>query len=81
MIRLAPDIACMLYIGGLLLCLTILWWRWHTQLKNKTYVRLKQRRLTCELCKSEYLDESFTHFHKCPICGCLNVSEEQEGEK
>ena len=81
MIHLAPDMACMLYIGGLILGLTVLWWRWHTRLKKKKYLRLKSRRMTCELCKSDYLDESFTLFHKCPICGCLNASENQTIKK
>lgn len=77
MIKISPDIACMLYIGSLLLGLIILWWKWNTRLKKKEVVKLRSRRLTCELCKSEYLDESFTSFHKCPICGCLNLFEEE----
>lgn len=74
MIEISPDTACLLYIGGLLIGLIALWWRWSMKWKRRDISKLQVRKLTCELCKSNYLDESFTEFHRCPICGCLNTS-------
>lgn len=76
MIELAPDTACMLYVGSLLLLLFLSWLRASQRAKKREIVRLSSTRATCEYCGASYLIESFTPFHRCPTCQCINTKKD-----
>jgi hypothetical protein len=72
MIEIDPDTGCMLYVGGLILLLLITW-LWSTQkAKKREIIKLTTIHVTCEYCSASYLVETFTQFHRCPTCNCVN---------
>jgi hypothetical protein len=72
MIKIAPETACMLYVGGILLLLLLTWIFHSRKAKSRDIVKLSTVHTTCEYCGAAYLVESFTAFHRCPHCQCLN---------
>jgi len=72
MIEISPETACMLYVGGILLLLLLTWVFHSRKAKHRDIVKLTTVHATCEYCGSSYLVESFTTFHRCPHCQCLN---------
>ncbi len=78
MIEIAPETACMLYVGGVLILLLITWLRHSHTAKRRTNVRLTSVHTKCEYCSSSYLVESYTQFHRCPHCKCMNSSSRQD---
>ena len=74
MIEIAPETACMLYVGGLLILLLVTWLRHSQKAKSRDIVKLTAVHVTCEFCSSSYLTESFTSLHRCPHCQCMNRS-------
>lgn len=72
MIEISPETACMLYVGGLLLLLLWTWIRHSQRAKRREVVKLTTMHVTCEFCSHSYLAETFTPYHRCPNCHCLN---------
>ena len=72
MIEIAPETACMLYVGTLLFLLLATWLLRSRKAKYRDSVKLTTIHATCEYCGAAYLVESFTAFHRCPRCHCLN---------
>ena len=72
MIEIAPETACMLYVGILLFLLLTTWLLRTRKAKYRDIIRLTTIHATCEYCGTSYLVESFTTFHRCPHCQCLN---------
>ena len=72
MIEIAPETACMLYVGTLLFLLLATWLLRSRKAKYRDIVKLTTIHATCEFCGEAYLVESFTAFHRCPRCRCLN---------
>ena len=72
MIEIAPETACMLYVGGLILLLLVIWLKNSQKVKEREVVKMTTVHATCEYCSSEYLVESFTPFHRCPYCQAIN---------
>lgn len=79
MIEIAPETACMLYVGGLLVLLLVTWLRHSYRAKNREIAKHTPVYVTCEFCSSSYLTESFTRLHRCPHCQCMNKTPPQQG--
>ncbi len=78
MIEIAPETACMLYVGGLIFLLLIIWLRHSHKSKRREIMKMTTVRATCEYCSSSYLIESLTSFHRCPYCQCINQTRENK---
>ncbi len=72
MIKLCPETACMLYVGGLLFLLLGTWIRHSQRAKRREVVKLTKVHVSCEFCSHSYLAETFTPYHRCPKCHCMN---------
>lgn len=68
MIEVAPETACILYLGlglGLVLTLWLL-------TKKKEIAPFHQRLRSCEFCQHRYLEEANRAISRCPQCQLLN---------
>jgi len=77
MIDIAPETASMLYVGGLLSVLLFIWLRHSQKVGKRDNKRMATRSVSCEYCGSCYLVESFTSFHRCPYCQCVNKGDDE----
>ena len=72
MIEVAPDTACMLYLGFAILAVMAVWLRYHLLSKKKEIVSFTIGHKTCEFCHFHYLDDASNELSRCPQCRFLN---------
>jgi hypothetical protein len=81
MIEIAPETACMLYVGILLITLLCTWLYHSHKARHRDIAKLTPTYIMCEYCSSSYLTESFTSLHRCPHCHCMNKSPPRANKK
>jgi len=77
MIEITPDTGCMLYVGGLLFLLFVIWWKTSQKSKKREVVTITKQKSTCEYCGNSYIAESRIALHRCPHCSCINEMKEK----
>jgi predicted Zn-ribbon and HTH transcriptional regulator len=72
MIEVSEDIACILYVGFMIVSLFALWVHHLKKSKKRDVIKFTTKKASCEFCAHSYLIDSLTPFHRCPSCKNLN---------
>lgn len=68
MIEVAPETACILYLGLALSLVLIIW----LFTKKKEIAPFHREMRTCEFCQHSYLEEASKSISRCPQCQLLS---------